>query len=268
MTERFSQIIRNGWRIWKENLILCAPFIIRIVILIALILPLSIAFIFIYGVGSGSSNTSESSNSTTLFILAIIYIISLGLIYSFFQAGAIEMSKEAIEKGTTHLDLMWSAGKKKCIDMFFSYLLIFLIVLIVAIIAGLLFFPGMNAPKLDGPLFWLELMIVFVILLLVTLGTALIPYALVIDDLGPVEAVKASIGFFRANPLDIFSIFIAIFLVSLIVGIVSLPLSILPIVGSLVSTFISQVVIASLSTLWFTRLYLSGTGKLPVDVEK
>jgi|WetSurSiteA1Bulk_404760.scaffolds.fasta_scaffold09595_2 hypothetical protein len=275
MTEGLSQIIRNGWETWKVNLILCVPFIIRIALLIALFIPIVLALTMHFNRLSpeAAAASSEALNdflreyAFITFPIAALSIIAVALVFSFFQAGAVEMSKEAIEKGTTNLDTMWSAGKKKFLDMFFSYILTILIVMGATIIAGLPFFLGWANPTLSGLLFGLGLLIAFAVLLLATLATALIPYALVIDDLGPVDSVKASISFFRTNPLDIVTMVIAIFLISFVASIISLPLSILPIVGSLVNTFINQVIIASLSTIWFTRLYMSGTGKLPIAVE-
>jgi hypothetical protein len=275
MIESLGQILRRGWETWKENLILCVPFILRLVIVVIIwVIPMMAVIMHNNGLIPATTAATGDAlneflrrNAPIIFPIATLLVIACALVFSFFEAGAIQMSKEATEKGATNLESMWSAGRKKYLDMFFSYILTILIFAGATIVVSLPFMMAMVAPSLSALMFGLGIMIAFVVLLLAFLATALIPYALVIDDLGPVEAVKASVSFFRAHPQDVLPIFIGIGLISFVIGIVSLPLSLLPVVGSLVSPFINQVVIASISTLWLTRLYMGGTGKLPAEVK-
>jgi len=109
------------------------------------------------------------------------------------------------------------------------------------------------------------LMIAFA--LAASLALALAPYALVVEGMGPIEAIRRGMGFFRENPFDVFMIWIITLAISLAI---SLPGQVHPeggvaILWPLINMALSLAVIAPLTTVWWTRLYLSRTGRLDRD---
>jgi hypothetical protein len=83
-----------------------------------------------------------------------------------------------------------------------------------------------NAGETTIALFIAGAVLIVIYELAVSLLLAMVPYSLVIDDLGPRDAIRASIRFFRYNKFDVFMVWV-----------ISLALSIaLQIAGSAFST--------------------------------
>ncbi len=279
MVESFGDLIRNGYGTWKGNLNICVPFIIRFFLIVAVFLAVLIPFALLgvfqmkSGPGSVQSNFSSGAEmmagSTSLLFAAALIVGGLAAlaIVSYFEAGAIGMAREVLEKRSTSLETMWASGKRHYVKMALSYILTALIWIAAVLVVSLPFFGAMAVPGISGLLFGLGFMIAFVVMLLVFLALALVPYALVIDDLGPVEAVEASIRFFREHQFDVLPIPIVVFVISLAIGIIGALLGLtgsmyVSVAWSLINQIIDQIVIASLATVWWTRLYLDRTGKM------
>lgn len=279
MVESFGDLIRNGYVTWKRNLNICFPFILRPIFIFILFLLLALPFVaLLFSSGLKIDDViSTGFSAEKLFVIpgmvaflvlaAIIFFLAAIAIYAFFQVGAISMTREAIEKDETSLQTMWASGKRHYIKMALSYVLTGLIWIAAVLVVTLPFFVAMAVPGISGLLFGLGFMIAFVVMLLVFLALALVPYALVIDDLGPVEAVEASIRFFREHQFDVLPIPIVVFVISLAIGIIGALLGLtgsmyVSVAWSFINQIIDQIVIASLATVWWTRLYLDRTGKM------
>lgn len=281
MDESLGDLIRNGFSTWKKNLNICLPFILDPIIIFILALLLALPFIAIlfqsglkiedlFSEGSAAV-LSNAITGMLVYLIPAAIILSLAAIavYSFFQAGAIGMAREATEKGETSMETLWASGKRYYVKLALSYVLTALIWIGAALVASLPFFGAMAVPNMSGLIAGLGFMIAFIVMLLVFLATALIPYALVIDDLGPVEAVKASIKFFRDHQLDVLPIPIVVFVISVIIGIIGGLIGIagsesqyVSAVWSFIDQVLTQVVVASLAAVWWTRLYMNRTGKM------
>ncbi len=153
----FGEIIKDGYKTWKNNLILCIPFILGGLLsaivagIIMVITFLSLFWPLIETVFSNPSSIASSEflsqlysiiTSNLISIIAVFVIIALivGLIFSFFYSGAIGMAKEALLTGKTNLSHMWDYGKKKYLDYFVASFIVGLIFLI-----GVLFLSFLNS---------------------------------------------------------------------------------------------------------------------------
>jgi hypothetical protein len=257
---------------WKKNPNISAPFVLTGVILFALILPFFAVSYFIFGIGANNSNASVSPAYALIFIIILIlFIVLLGLIVSFFQSGAVEMAREATANGKAEIGCMWGAGKRRYGDMFIANILVLLIWLGASVVAIMPFLIARGLPSIIGLISGLGIIFAFVVLLLVDMATSLVPYALIIDNLRPIEAVKASFGFFRLHKRDVLFISILIFIISIILSLIG---GILNVLGSQVLIalwmpirLLGEIIVWSLGVVWFTRPYMSRTGKLTIELE-
>ncbi len=281
MSEDIGKLIGEGFSTWKNNLKLCIPFVLSFVFSLLAIVPMIIAFVAALGplenIESLSSEEvlARMEGSWPSFIAVFILVLLLEiLIGAFFEAGAIGMARKATETGKTQTGAMWSSGRKHFLSMLGMSILTGIIT-----IAGLVFLlPGVLSlprpitfqnftpePQAMGLLaLGFILLAIYVIAISIILAAA--PYALVIDDLGPVNAIKAAIRFFSYNKFDVFVIWIIVLAISIGLQMIGTSVS----VGhdsaaqplSLITGLISLLVLSPLSTVWWTRLYMSRTGKL------
>lgn len=281
MYEDIGKLIGEGFGIWRRNLNLCVPFLLGIVFSMLAIGPLVAAVAVLFG----SMQNLESITSPEAFIsrygamlpdLAVaflLFILAVYLVNSYFTAGGIAMAEQAVTKGKTSTAVMWSAGKRHFRDMFVASILMGLIML-----AGLIFLlPGILSLPLDElkniqahpySIGLLALGAIFLILylLVMSLVLATVPYALVVDVLGPIGAVKAGIYFFTYNKFDVFILWITVVAISLGLQMVLTTASASgaeAVQGglSILVSVVNLIVIAPLANVWWTRLYMSRTGK-------
>lgn len=281
MYEDIGKLIGEGFGIWRRNLNLCVPFLLAIVFSLLAMVPLIAAIAVLFG----SAQNIESITSPEEFIsrygamlpaLAaafLLFILVVTMVNSYFTAGGIAMAEQAVTEGRTSTKVMWSAGKRHFRDMFVASIIMGLIML-----AGLIFLlPGILSlplgeinniqthPNALG-LLALGAIILILYLLVMSLVLAAAPYALVVDVLGPVGAVKASIHFFSYNKFDVFILWIIVVAISLGLQMVVSTASAAgaeSVQGAL-SILVSAAnvaVIAPLANVWWTRLYMSRTGK-------
>jgi hypothetical protein len=116
----------------------------------------------------------------------------------------------------------------------------------------------------------LLLFILYALVLSVVLVT--MPYALVVQELGPMQAVLASANFFRYNKFDVVILWLVIAALSLglqmISGAFSTGEEVRGTSFSALSGLVNLLVLAPLSNLWWTRLYMNRKGMLRVDEVK
>ena len=281
MYEDIGKLISDGFGIWRRNLNLCVPFLLAIVISLLAVVPL----VAVVAVLFGSMQNLESITSPEEFIsrfgamlpvLAVaflVFILVSYLINSYFSAGGIAMAEQAVTEGKTSTRVMWSAGKRHFRDMFVASILMGLIMLV-----GLIFLlPGFlslsfgelkNIQAHPNAIGLVALGAIFLILylLVMSLVLATVPYALVVDVLGPIGAVKASINFFNYNKFDVFMLWLIVVAISLGLQMVVSTASAAgaeAVQGtlSILVSVVNVVVIAPLANVWWTTLYMSRTGK-------
>lgn len=287
--EEIGQLIGKGFGIWKKNLNLCIPFICNlfasILIVVAFFVAIFVAAIPLLGEDwTAMEDLEETGAMEELFagmgwqeLLPIIFLILvmiavLSLVGSYFNAGAIGMARQALEEGRSRTIAMWSAGRKHFWNMFLLSLITGLLTM-----GGLIFLlPGMeqlgealsgNPDSLEGLgmiLAGFLLFILYALLLSVVLAPA--PYALVIEDTGPVAAIKAGIEFFRYNKFDVLILWLVVVALSLVLQMIGSSFStgesaaFQPL--SAITTLASLLVLAPLANLWWTRLYMNRKGML------
>lgn len=277
--EDVGDLIGKGFKIWKSNLNLCIPFVFNLLFSILAAVPMIAVLLAVLG-SSGDLQSLESATPEellsrvegSLFVLAatfIIVILAMALISAFFTSGAIGMAREALEMGKSTTAVMWSSGRKHFLNMFFASLIMGIIV-----VAGTAFLlPGVIylLPSFDPSpgtvgLLVAGIMLLIIYALIVSLLLAEAPYALVVDSLGAVDAIKASIGFFRNNKFDVFVLWLVVVAISTGLQMIGNSVSTGDTVTfqplSIVTGLVNLLVLAPLSTLWWTRLYMSRTGKL------
>jgi hypothetical protein len=101
-----------------------------------------------------------------------------------------------------------------------------------------------------------------------SLVLAVAPYALVVDSLGPVQAIKSSVTFFRYHKFDVFLLWLIVLAISIGLQMIGgstttggNSISYEPL--SALTGLVNLLVLAPLSTVWWTRLYMDRNGKLP-----
>jgi hypothetical protein len=294
--EDIGDTIGKGFGVWRSNLNLCLPFLLSIFVSMLIFVPFLAAFFM-------TSGAVESMNVTTvqnvqemeellaqiqeslggldggrilqIAALFLVLVVLLSLINAFFTAGAIGMARQALEKGKSDTGPMWSAGKRHFFNMFLATLLMGLLIL-----AGLiLLLPALGQdlqslqedPQAMGVVaVGLLLFILYALALSVILVA--MPYALVLDGLGPVQAILAAIKFFRYNKFDVVILWLVVAALSMVLQMVGSTFSSSDGAGgepiSAITGIVNLLVLAPLSNVWWTRLYMNRMGILKVDEVK
>jgi uncharacterized membrane protein len=291
--EEIGDVIGKGFAVWRNNLNLCIPFLLSSVLSLLIMIPFFAAFLVaivpLVGLNSTSmqqmqdqflKNEETLANMTPELIikvalLFILMVILISTVNAFFTAGAIGMAGQALERGKSDNGIMWSAGKKHFWNMLQASILMGFIM-----IAGLVFFLPAAAlqpkslqaePQAMGFLLMgILLLILYVLASSIILATA--PYALVVEELGPVKAILASINFFRYNKFDVLVLWLVVMAISIsmqmIGGLFSSENGIGNHTLSVAIGLVNILVLAPLSNLWWTRLYMDRKGILKVDEVK
>ncbi|HSD58315.1 MAG TPA: hypothetical protein VLB04_09050 [Methanotrichaceae archaeon] len=277
--EDVGDLIGKGFKTWKSNLNLCVPFLLNLLFSVMAVVPLVAALLAVLG----SSGDLQSLDSATpeellsrvegsLFVLAatfVLVILAIALISAFFTAGAIGMAREALDTGKSTAGAMWSAGREHFLNMFIATLLMGIIVVAGAafLLPGVIYLlPSFDPSPETVGLLVAGIMLLIIYALVVSLLLAIAPYALVVDSLGAVDAIKASVGFFKQNKFDVFVLWLVVVAISTGLQMIGNSVSTGDTVTfqplSIVTGLVNLLVLAPLSTLWWTRLYMSRTGKL------
>lgn len=294
--EEMGEMIGRGFGVWRSNLNLCIPFLLSAFVTTLLALPFLAGFFMILlpldSMDAAMLQNAEGMQGLlvqmqdslaglemekTLMLAALFLalVVLLSLVNAFFAAGAIGMARQAMDEGKASTRAMWSYGRGHFWNLFLATLLIGLINL-----AGLIFLlPAMIAAPLPlsadpqsmgGLVAGSLLLIIYVLALSVILAAA--PYALVLEGLGPVPAVLAAIKFFRYNKFDVVILWLVVAALSLslemISGVVSTGEAAAGQALSLATGMASLLIVAPLSNLWWTRLYMNRMGMLKVDEVK
>jgi hypothetical protein len=279
MEEEIGSLIGKGFDIWKSNLNLGIPFLLSVIFSLLAATPLIVAALSVLGPANIESLTPDQLLSAIMgsltsliaaFLLSILLVILVG---AFFDAGAIGMARQAVETGKTRTEAMWSSGRKYFLRMFVMSVIIGLITIagVVFLLPGILLMPEPLAPQNISPdsqavtLLLIGILLLVVYAIAISLLMSIAPYALVIDDLGPVSAIKTSIRFFSYNKFDVFIIWIVIIAISIGLQTIGSSVSVGGSVAaqplSIITELVNLLVLSPLSAVWWARLYIDRTGK-------
>jgi hypothetical protein len=282
MYEDLGKVIGDGFGVWKKNLNLALPFILYVVVIATAVVALAGLVVGLIQPEIAQLKTLEEQASWMQSYLGgilgalMVFMVLLSLAGSYFTAGAVSMAVQTMKEGRSTLATLWSGGRRNFLPMF-----IIIIISILTILAGFVFFlpaalswsPSMS-PETAAQNHTFVGMIVagsalFVIYaLVITLILAAAPYALVVDDLGAVEAIKTSISFFNYNKLDVMVLWLVVEAISAGLGMLGSSASFTMAQNvqvqpfSLITGLISLLILKPLSIVWWTRLYMVRTGRL------
>ncbi|MDI6902997.1 MAG: hypothetical protein QMC77_04600 [Methanocellales archaeon] len=199
----------------------------------------------------------------------LVFVILAGLIGAFFGAGAIGMAKKAMESGRATLSDMMEHGKRSFISIFFADIIVGLMLLagMVFLVPSLLSISDISAiPKLlIGALMFMLYAIILSIIF------AVVRYAIVVDGIGAIKGVKRGARFFLDHKLDVFLVWLIIVAISAGLSMISMIMEYVPYVGTVwpvVNFAVSIVVIAPLSIIWWTGLYMSRAEKATIALSR
>lgn len=300
--EEIGEMIGKGFGIWRRNINLCIPFLANFFVSMLVLISFLIA-IFLVAMPSIDANSTLFQNTqdpqdvqavqelitqvvgalgslgwqtvlgATFLFLGMIVVLSL--VEAFFLAGAIGMARQALDMGNADTGAMWSAGRRHFLNMFLYTILAGLITM-----AGLIFLlPGIvqisGAVQAEPAALGILVagFLVFILYAIVlSLALAAAPYALVLEGLGPLQAVRAGIDFFRDNKFDVLILWLVVAALSIALQMIGSSIStennaLYPIT-SLVIGLANLLVLVPLSTLWWTRLYMNRKGILKNDEVK
>jgi hypothetical protein len=289
--ERIGEVLRNGAYTWKQNPVLCAPFVLDalarflffVLVLAGLVVVIGTALFM--KIGSGILEIMEASQTpgepsleaagamvevyqlvlpfTRLFIAAlIIFGIGSALIRTFFEVGAVGMAKNATMTGATRLnDLFWY-GRRSTVSLFLANIVIMLIFLagIVFLVPGILLLDSSDGSGVAMDAFTIGTILWIGYMLVLSIGLAPVTYALVIDHTGPIEGIERGWRFFSSHKLDVFLmclVMFAIFILRFVIGQVFYMNPVTTIIWQFVDMLINMCILLPLITVWWTRLYLS-----------
>jgi hypothetical protein len=288
--ERIGEVLRNGAYTWKQNPVLCAPFVLDalarflffVLVLAGLVVVIGTALFM--KIGSGILEIMEASQTpgepspeaagamvevyqlvlpfTRLFIAAlIIFGIGSALIRTFFEVGAVGMAKNATMTGATRLnDLFWY-GRRSTVSLFLANIVIMLIFLagIVFLVPGILLLDSSGSSGVAMAAFAIGTILWIGYAIALSIGLAPVTYALVIDNTGPIEGIEKGWKFFSSHKLDVFLmwlVMIAIFMSLGMIGQIFFMHPVTTVIWQFVSMLINICILLPLITVWWTRLYL------------
>lgn len=286
MHEDFGTILNRGFKTWVRNLNICIPYVLNFFVnLILYVFFFATLGVLIFTSASGNVVDPSTLSNEELYSMlvdgfranipaSVALILGFSLIgmflQAFFTAGAIGMAKKASENGDTVISDMVRFGSKNAVRFFLANLLITLILLagVVFVVPGALTIGDLSGLIADpaatvqgmGTLA-LGIFVWGIYALVINIVLSLTPYALVIDELDPLEAIKKGYSFFKENKLDVFFIWIIVVGLAFINGLVG---EFLGSENTLVSGFtylIPVFILQPLTTVLWTRLYLTMEGR-------
>jgi hypothetical protein len=289
--ESINELLGRGFSLWRDNLNLCIPHLLGFLFSMMALFAGLMAVIFSGMLPLESLNETalndvqdmqdmqmlsdqmeeylagmQSSDLMQIGLAILAIFVLVALVDAFFAAGAIGMARQALEKGRSDTSAMWSAGKRHFLGMFLAELLMTLIILM-----GMALLLPLLAADLESPGLLAVALVVIALFyaLALTIILSTLPYALVLEGLSPVRALFASLDFFRYNKFDVAVLWLVVVALSLALQMVGGAFS----TGdagqgrplSAITGMISLLVLAPLSNLWWTGLYMSRKGMLKLE---
>jgi len=288
--ERIGEILRNGAYTWKQNPILCAPFVLDtfvrflffMIVLAGLVVVIGTALFMEIGSkiseimqalqtpGEPSPEVFEAMIEVyqlvvpffiAFIVLLIILMIGSALIRTFFEVGAVGMAKNATMTGTTRMnDLFWY-GRRSTVSLFLANIAIMLIFFagIVFLVPGILLLDASGSSGVAMGAFAIGIILWIGYAIVLSIGLAPVKYALVIDNKGPIEGIERGWRFFSSHKLDVFLMWLVMFAIAMLiftVGQIFFMHPVTTVIWQFVVTLVNICILMPLITVWWTRLYL------------
>jgi len=291
---RVGDALSNGAHTWKQNPILCAPFLLDALaefaffMLVLAGVAIAIGTEALMEVATGLSELAAVSQSYSsggdpsieamfeivdgiyhsivpfigVYIAAsVILVIGCALISSFFESGAIGMAKTATETGVTGMQDLFYSGRKSAIDLFLANIAIFLIILagIVFLVPGALLLRTSGESILSAAAIFVGFIMLSLYMIILGIGLLPVKYALVVDHLGAIEGINRGWSFFSCHKLDVLVMFFVMFVIYMLLGMIENIFYVTPITAQIwqfVGWLINICVIMPLIVVWWTRLYI------------
>ncbi|WP_406657603.1 hypothetical protein V7O62_03345 [Methanolobus sp. ZRKC2] len=286
MKENIGTTIHKGLGTWTRNLIICVPFILEVIVTVLLSMLAAIFFVMLFILPVVSENNIDpeqlspdalmailesllSGDLLVLIIFGVVFLLIYTLIQSFFAAGAIGMSKEALERGDTGVRDLSSYGTKNFLNLFLLKVLVSLLVLagLIFLVPGFLsigdistLFTDPEAVLTSTSLMLFGFLLWGFYILLLSIVFIFVDYALVIDHLDPVSAIEKGVSLFLSNKASALALWLLLIGISMLFGIVGHIFSYIDVLSQMwtfVDFVLTVLVIRPLITIWWTRFYLS-----------
>ncbi len=288
--ERLSDVLKNGAETWKQNPVLCIPFLLIFFLQILLLAFLLLGLAAVIGTDTVAGIQSQVfeiaqmlQHSDTppieemselrrtiapfanIFIAAaIIMVIGCALIQAFFSAGAIGMARTATMTGTTRTRDILAYGMQSGLNLFFAGIVIMLMFLvgIVFMLPGIFIIMVTDSIIVQVIIMFIGFIFLFLYMVILSIGLAPVKYAIVINHAGPIDGITGGWSFFSYHKMDVFLMWLLMIVISIVLGMAGQIFYINPIlvmVWQFVGTLINLVIVMPLITVWWTRLYISRT---------
>jgi hypothetical protein len=280
MIEDLSDLFGKGFDTYRNNLSLCIPFILNLIFSVIAMLPILTSFLSLIGLSNWDAKSFdtfylEMKDHLSLLALGVLLtILILSLISSFFESSAIGMARQALVERKATLEEMWISGKNNFLKMF----LLSVITAIIMTIGIIFFLPGlvlvpwsdpsaiMENPTAFGLLF-IGFILFIIYLFFISVALALAPSILIVDRKGPLKAINSSWKFFRYNKFDVIVVWLVV--IALSIGLQTVGNTLTKTAAFMtfqplyaLTSLINILILAPLSTVWWTRLYMSRTYQL------
>ncbi len=291
---RVGDALSNGAHTWKQNPILCVPFLLDALaefaffMLVLAGVAIAIGTEALMEVATGLSELVAVSQSYSsggdpsieamieimdgiyhsivpfigVYIAAsVIIVIGCALISSFFESGAIGMAKTATETGVTGIHDLFYSGRKSAIDLFLANIAIVLIILagIAFLVPGALLLRTSGESMLSAAAIFVGFIMLSLYMIILGIGLLPVKYALVVDHLGAIEGINRGWSFFSCHKLDVLLMVFVMFVIYMFLGMIENIFYVTPITAQIwqfVGWLINICVIMPLIAVWWTRLYI------------
>lgn len=231
----------ESWKNFKNNLELLVPALLHylFVYVISFLLIYSTGLISFFELASAAKDVDFVKIIIPKFATFLILILIANLFISaYFTAMKFGMITEVIKKKKTSLTNGFISGKKNYLRMLGLEILISLIVVIPILLLIIIFL--LKPSLLTG----LVLALVGIAYLIFIIFATLFSHAILfLDNVGPFKAIKKSFKYFKKKAGYVLAIVVILFLTGLILGIISGIISLIPIIGGLISLIIFLAII-------------------------
>ncbi|WNY26909.1 hypothetical protein [Methanolapillus ohkumae] len=287
MTESLQETLEKGYFNFKSNLSISMPPLLMMIFIFILSMIYGVVVgYFIYADFANIGSGNITYNYWAFTGVFILFILLLLLVYSFFMAGAIGLSKEAVETGKTKSGNLWGYGKKYFFRIFLASLIsTFLSLLALVFYLPLLYefykagtdpmmvfgTPEMMMTTLSNAsiYYYAGTILATIYYILLSFVIYFAEYAIVIDNMKTIAGFKKSYHLLKENAISVMWFILAVTLISIFVSVLMLIL--LYVMTWLLGSFglyVAEVIIlvltvflVALVAVWGTRAYMVLTGK-------
>ncbi len=271
-----GEIIKNGWRSWRNHKVSGIPFFISgimssMIFLIAIVSVVHIISPEFFGLAFSGKITEEYivglfkrylENLNVIFLVAVAAILAFIVVDTFLRAWGIKVCSDSLDCRVNLLEGVKYA-KQRFVSFFIFNILVSTIVL--ATLTPLYFiFRGINwandeevviavVYSLTYGFIWLALVMAIYFIL------TFVPYAIVLDREGILGGVKRGFRVLSKSLAETVIMWLVVALAGMAVSIPLYPLKFLGTVGEIASfvltTLLTWLVVTPITTMWWIDLY-------------